>query len=233
MNRLIFISIRICEIEIQLQEKSSAEITREYISEHPSVIDCLSYDIVNFSALARKIMNETGAKNEEAVMVACRRYQMELQGKKAKENAIIATVRNSRVMTKSKVSIISARNEPRTLQALQRIQENTLLRSNSILTVQQGSRVLTIILGEEMMNETLAILDSDLVVSTRNRLSEITIQSPESIVETPGVLVRFSSALAEVGINCLEVVSCSTETTFVVPEEDMVRAYNVLSRLVS
>ncbi|MBX8631128.1 MAG: ACT domain-containing protein [Thermoplasmata archaeon] len=218
---------------MQLQEKSSAEIAREYISEHPSIIDCLSYDIVNFSALARKIMDETGARNEEAVMVACRRYQQEMAGRRAREASIISTVKNSRVMTKSKVSIISAKNEPRALQALQRIQSNALARNNSMFTVQQGSKVLTIILGEEMVEETVSILGRDLVIGTRNRLSEITIQSPESIVETPGVLVRFSSALAEIGVNCLEVVSCNTETTFVVPESDLMRAYNLLSRLVS
>ncbi|MCL4346588.1 MAG: ACT domain-containing protein, partial [Candidatus Thermoplasmatota archaeon] len=165
---------------MQLQEKSSAEIAREYISEHPSIIDCLSYDIVNFSALARKIMDETGARNEEAVMVACRRYQQEMAGRRAREASIISTVKNSRVMTKSKVSIISAKNEPRALQALQRIQSNALARNNSMFTVQQGSKVLTIILGEEMVEETVSILGRDLVIGTRNRLSEITIQSPES-----------------------------------------------------
>ena len=45
-----------------MTEKTSAEITRDYIGQHPSIMDCLSYDIVNFSALARKIMEETGAK---------------------------------------------------------------------------------------------------------------------------------------------------------------------------
>ncbi len=93
--------------------------------------------------------------------------------------------------------------------------------------------MLTIILDEEMVDETLAILDRDLVTSTTHRLSEITVQSPDSIVGTSGVLVRFSSALSDEGINCLEVVSCNTESTFVVNESEMLRAYNILSRLVS
>ena len=196
-------------------------------------MDCLAYDVVNFSALARKIMEETGAKNEEAVMVACRRFQQDIHNRKTRETDIMTTIRNSRVRMKSKVSIIVARNEPRTLQSLQRIQQNALARNNSMFTVQQGSKVLTIILDEEMVDETLAILDRDLVTSTTHRLSEITVQSPDSIVGTSGVLVRFSSALSDEGINCLEVVSCNTESTFVVNESEMLRAYNILSRLVS
>ena len=219
--------------DITLTEKTSAEITRDYISQHPSIMDCLAYDVVNFSALARKIMEETGAKNEEAVMVACRRFQQDIHNRKSREMDIMATIRNSRVRMKSKVSLIVARNEPRTLQALQRIQQNALARNNSMFTVQQGSKVLTIILDEEMVEETVAILEKDLVAGITHRLSEITVQSPESIVGTSGVLVRFSSALAEEGINCLEVVSCNTETTFVVGESDMLKAYNILSRLVS
>lgn len=216
-----------------MAEKTSAEITREYISRHPSILDCLGYDVVNFSALARKIMNETAAKNEEAVMIACRRFQQELMGRRSREMDVISTLTNSRVKLKSKVSLINARNEPRTLQILQKVQQNIVSKNNSMLTVQQGSRVLTIILDEEYVEETLSALGKDLVLNTRNRLGEITIESPDTILETPGILTRFSSSLSEAGINCLEVVSCNTESTFVVDEQNMVSAYNILSSLVS
>lgn len=216
-----------------MTEKTSAEITRDYIGQHPSIMDCLSYDIVNFSALARKIMEETGAKNEEAVMIACRRYQIELRNRRARENEVISTLRNSRVKLKSKVSLINARNEPRTLQLLQKIQQSIVTKNNSMLTVQQGSKVLTIILDEENLEQTLAALGKDIVLNTRSRLGELTVESPETIVETPGILTRFSSILSEAGINCLEVVSCNTESTFVVVEQDLIKAYNLLNMLVS
>ena len=80
-----------------LTEKTSAEITRDYISQHPSIMDCLAYDVVNFSALARKIMEETGARNEEAVMVACRRFQQDIHNRKTRELDILNTIRNSRL----------------------------------------------------------------------------------------------------------------------------------------
>lgn len=216
-----------------MAEKTSAEITRDYIGQHPSIMDCLSYDIVNFSALARRIMEETGAKNEEAVMIACRRFQVELRNRRTRENDIISTLKNSRVKLKSKVSLVNARNEPRTLQLLQKIQQNIVSKNNTMLTVQQGSKILTIILDEENLDETVSTLGKELVVNTRARLGEITVESPEAIVETPGILTRFSSVLSEAGINCLEVVSCNTESTFVVSEQDLIRAYNILSSLVS
>lgn len=219
--------------ESALAERTSAEITRDYIEQHQSILDCLSYDIVNFSALARKIMEETGARNEEAVMIACRRYQIELRNRRVRENDVLSTLKNSRVRLKSKISLVNARNEPRTLQLLQKIQQSIVSRNNTMLTVQQGSRVLTIILDEQNMEETLAMLGKELVINTMNRLGEITVESPEAIVETPGILTRFSSILSEAGVNCLEVVSCNTESTFVVSEQDLVKAYNLLHALVS
>lgn len=215
-----------------LHERSAAEITRDYILQHPSILDCLSYDIVNFSALARKIMEETGIRNEEAVMMACRRFQMELNSKKTREQEIISIIKNSRVKLKSKVALINARNEPRTLQILQRLQQHVVSKNNSMLTVQQGTKILTIIVDEEFLPEALDALGQELVVKTQSRLGEITVESPETIVETPGVLTRLAASLSEAGINCLEMVSCNTETTFVVEESEMVRAYNILSALV-
>ena len=54
--------------------ESLAEKTRVYIDAHPSVKDCVSKGLVNYSSLARAIMKELDLDNEEAVMIACRRY---------------------------------------------------------------------------------------------------------------------------------------------------------------
>ena len=52
-----------------------AEVTRRYIEAHPAVRDCLGYNIINFTALARQIRADTGLPNQEAIEVALRRYQ--------------------------------------------------------------------------------------------------------------------------------------------------------------
>src|SRR5207247_11217240 len=54
-----------------------ARQVREYIAGHPSITDALEMDIVNYSALARRICKELGIRREEAVLAACRRYAVE------------------------------------------------------------------------------------------------------------------------------------------------------------
>ena len=55
-------------------KESLAEKTRMYIDAHPSIKDCVAKGLINYSSLARMIMKDIGVDNEEAVMIACRRY---------------------------------------------------------------------------------------------------------------------------------------------------------------
>jgi len=60
------------------EKPSVAETTRKYIDRHPSIRDCISKDLVNFSSLSRLIMKEMGVTHEEAVLAASRRYAAKL-----------------------------------------------------------------------------------------------------------------------------------------------------------
>ena len=51
-------------------KESLAEKTRNYIDAHPSIKDCVSKGLINYSSLARLIMKDSGIENEEAVMIA-------------------------------------------------------------------------------------------------------------------------------------------------------------------
>ena len=59
-------------------KESLAEKTRVYIDAHPSIKDCVSKGLINYSSLARIIMKDLELDNEEAVMIACRRYASKL-----------------------------------------------------------------------------------------------------------------------------------------------------------
>ena len=55
-------------------KESLAEKTGIYIDSHPSVKDCVSRGLINYSSLARMIMKDLDLDNEEAVMIACRTF---------------------------------------------------------------------------------------------------------------------------------------------------------------
>ena len=53
------------------------ELTKKYIDSHPSIRDCLTTGLINYSALARQIrddLNISSKSTMEAVLIAARRY---------------------------------------------------------------------------------------------------------------------------------------------------------------
>ena len=76
-------------------KESLAEKTRIYIDAHPSVKDCVSKGLINYSSLARMIMKDLDLDNEEAVMIACRRYAGKLGVTTDHEMSILKILKDS------------------------------------------------------------------------------------------------------------------------------------------
>jgi hypothetical protein len=211
------------------QKESVAEKTRGYIDAHPSVKDCMAKDLINYSSLARLIMKDLSIKNEEAVMIACRRYAQKLS-KKDHEGDILAILADSRIEVKTKICIITASNDWTVLQRLERIFAK-LINQKALMQVIQGAQAITIIADEKLRNEVVNEVGETNVLKVREDLVEITVKSPQKIGDTSGVFSYLVSNLSEQGVNMVETVSCHTDTIFIIHERDMIQAYSILSKL--
>jgi len=212
------------------EKKSAALLTREYIDRHPSIRDCLSKDIVNFSSLARLIMAELGLQNEEAILAAARRYAHEL-GRSDTEGAILSLLGESRLELKTRIGIITAKNDWHVLSHLEGPVWKTLT-EKSTLQVIQGTNAITVITDDKHLDEVAAAVGKEYILKVRRDLAELCVKSPKRIEEVPGVVAYLSGMLAEHGINMLETVSCYTDTIFLVEKQDRMRAFEALSRRV-
>jgi hypothetical protein len=211
---------------------TTAEVTRRYIDDHPAIRDCLGYDIVNFTALARKIRADTGLPNQEAIEVALRRYPRLMRPERPLEMRVLDVVKGSRLEVRTRVAIITARADWDLLGRVLETGRTLLADHRHLLQLLQGPGALTILCEEDLVDAVLAVLGKRPVIAVHRQLSALTVRSPESIVETPGVLAFLAGALFRAGINSLELMSVYTDSTFVVREADVVHAFQVLSRLV-
>jgi hypothetical protein len=211
---------------------TAAEVTRRYIEDHPSVRDCLGYNIVNFTSLARKIRAETGITNQEAVEVACRRYQRQMRAAPPLEMRVLDVVKSSRLEVRTHVAIVTARNDWDLLGRLLETGRSLLADHRHLLQLLQGPGALTILCEEDLVDSILQTIGKRATLGVHRRLSALTVRSPERIVETPGVLAFLAGALFRSGINSLELMSVYTDSTFVVKEGDVLHAFRVLSQLV-
>ncbi|OGS52393.1 MAG: aspartate kinase, partial [Euryarchaeota archaeon RBG_13_61_15] len=199
------------------EKLSVAELTRKYIDRHPSIRDCISKDLVNYSSLSRLIMKETGVKHEEAVLAASRRYAAKLS-KTDFEGAIMSVFEESRLELKTRISIVVAKNEWIVLKNIEEIVKK-MLPEKSTMQVMQSANGITIVSEDKWLPSIIKAIGDDHILTVKQNLAEITVKSPARIEETTGAFTYLMSMLSEQGINLLEAMSCYTDTIFVVTRE--------------
>lgn len=212
-------------------KESLAEKTRLFIDTHPSVKDCVAKGLVNYSALARTIMKELDLDNEEAVMIACRRYASKLGTTTNHELDILKILRDSRLEMRTKTCIVTAKNEWTVLHKMDNLFKD-FWNDNSIMQVVQSASAVTIIADKLMKDRIVDTVGKFNIIKIRDNLVEIVVKSPEKIVDTSGVIAHLITNLSDAGINIEETVSCHTDTIFIVSEDEMIDAYSVLTRAI-
>ncbi len=210
---------------------STAQVVRDYIDTHPAVRDGIRMGILNLSALARLIMEETGVTSEEAALIACRRYEIEATGKTGEER-ILKVLRRSKLEIRTKVAIVTVRPSWHIYSKLEKAM-NALRGRNHPLHVIQGTGSVTVITDGSVIREIADILGAEEVLKKQDNLVELIVTSPDVIEDTPGILAFLAASLSSKGINFLEVISCYKDTMFVIEAKDMMSAFDTLNKIIS
>ncbi|NLL94571.1 MAG: ACT domain-containing protein [Thermoplasmatales archaeon] len=211
--------------------ESIAEKARAYIDAHPCIRDCVSKGLINYSSLARLIMKDLGLDNEEAVMMACRRYAGKLGTTSEHELSILSILKDSRLEMRTKTCIVTAKNDWTVLHKMDNLFKD-LWTDNSIMQIVQSASAVTIIADESLKGRIVDTVGRFNVIKIREGLVEIAVKSPERIVDTSGVIAFLITSLSNAGINIEETISCHTDTIFIVDEGDMIDAYGVLTKAI-
>ena len=214
-----------------VSRESLAERTRIYIDAHPSIKDCVAKGLINYSSLARLIMKGLEVGNEEAVMIACRRYASKLSVTTDHELAILSVLKDSRLEMRTKTCIVTAKNDWSVLHKMDNLFKD-LWNENSIMQCVQSASAVTIIADRMLKDRIMDTVGRFNIIKVRENLVEIAVKSPERIVDTSGVIAYLITNLSDAGINIEETVSCHTDTIFIVGESDMINAYSVLTKCI-
>ncbi len=213
-----------------LRPPSVAATVREYIDRRPVVRDALGMGIVNLSALSRHIMDETHISQEEAVLVACRRYQADPTAR-AYEKDIRKLLDKSRLEVRTRVAVWTLRPSWSLFGKLEKAVPKMQTQSSPV-HVLHGSESITVIADEQMDGSLQSVLEEDDIIKRKTGLVEVNLRTPSSVEDVPGLLAFLASSLAGRGINFLEVVSCHKDNMFVIDEADLFPAFEVLNALV-
>ncbi len=189
-----------------------AQNVRSYLRNKPYLLEALEKGIVNLSELSRQIQEELKTDNTTAVKAALRRFAEELQRHKQKrEEKVLHILKRSGMIIYDRKSVMITNKEIDAKNAL----KVDLLNKYVYLVDRTDlpERISTLIKHEDC--------------------TMIVVHSPEELEATPGVVAFLATLLAEQNINIIEFISCWTETIMVVEKKDSLKAYEVLSNMVS
>jgi hypothetical protein len=209
---------------------SVAQSVRTYIDARPVVRDALAMGIVNLSALTRQIRDETGLGSEEAVLVACRRYAPK-HASADYQSGIRKVLDKSKLEVRTRIATLTLHPSWKTSTRLEKALGSLQGRSHPI-HVLHGSESITIITDESLIAEMKDTLGTEDLIKQTKGLVELNIRSPDSIEDVPGVLAFLASTMAGRGINFVEVVSCYKDNIFIIEEDDLFQAFQVLNGLI-
>ncbi len=194
-----------------MAEKSIAKEVCAWIRERPYLSWALKKDLINFSSLSRMIQKDLGINNFDAVIVAVRRYQKEIDVVKSAGKEIMSLLEKSRLEIKTGMNVYIAK--PHLVRDLEK---------SEYLHLIKGSNAVTIISEKK--------LDIDCIKKKENML-EVKIVSPPEVENTVGVTAYVYSALAERGINIAETYSCYTDTILMFGKKDLARVMETLESI--
>lgn len=184
-----------------------AKQVSSWINEHPYLLYGLKKDVINFSSLARIIQKELQIKNFDAVIVAIRRYQKNIDILKSTGKEILDILKKSRLEIRTGVNVYITKDA------------KNVTKYDHII---KGSSATTIISSERLDIET---------IKKKENMLEVKIINPPEIENTSGVVAFIYSALAEKGINIVETYSCYTDTIFIFEKSDLSKIVETLESI--
>jgi hypothetical protein len=209
-------------------EKTTTELTNEYIKEHPDIKSCMKKGLINYSSLSRLIAKELGIgkkTSKEAILIAARRFREKLKKEQSFEKQIKELMEKTELEIKNKI-IVFILQKSIDLDSVNDIQK-TIRNESGRFYLLEGSDSYTIITQEKYSNLLEKKFKSRIITKHKD-LALINFKTPRDVEQMIGWLSYFSSLFAEHGVNILEFLSCWTDNIFVIDKKDVNKAIEFL-----
>ncbi len=214
-----------------MKRKSVSKVVEEVLKSHPSILDCLNLGVVNYTALARLFLNKVKEAlgrevTLESVKIALIRLNKsntvknvnyEFKIKKVLANSVLRIESDVVVLDVDKYAIVGKANE-----LLSKVLNARFFQ------LTQSTKTWTFVISREHVDIVKEIVGKHSILNKIEEQSAIILISPKDIIVTPGVIAYVTTLLFREGINLTQIISCYTDTIFVLDKEISLKAYKVL-----
>jgi|GEM_PF-1599788 len=206
---------------------SASEEALRYIRRHPSARDCLQSGLLNLSATARIIINQSAAKPalaRAAVVMALRRLKPRVAGV-SNQAALLKLVTSARLATESGIAVIiftRAKLVATEARRLRSFQQKYLTQSahGIIFDIAELPDASVLFCSASLAAEVRHEFFSSIIISHLG-MARVVLEFGPKIESTAGVVAYIYALLAERGINIVEEISCWNKIILFVRENDL------------
>lgn len=215
-----------------VNEKSITNATKEVVSNDLSFQDSLQRDYCNISALARIVkpqIDQMLGKNTsvESIVTALKRSRRDYD---VPEKPIASILAGSTVSVKTDVAKLSAAKSKKTIE---KVAKSLTQNVDSYISVSESIMSITLVFDDVVLDDVKSLFAQGEILEVEDDLAAIIVHSPEEIIKTPGCAIAFYNQLARRHINIEDTVSCYTDTIMLVRMDQVGKAFNALTDLIS
>ena len=213
-------------------KQTISRAVKEAVDRDLSIQDSLQYRYGNISAIARLIEPKVEASvnhkvNIESLITSIKRIRGDYKAPPADVTRIIS---GSMINVRTDIAKISIENTKRSLETVRKM---LAVNQEEFIQVSESISAITLIIDQRMIENIIAPLNGDVILEKEINLAAIIINSPETIVKTPGCLTAFYNQVSRRHVNIEDTVSCFTDTIIVVRMKDVGQAFAALTDLIS
>ena len=213
-------------------EKSITDAVKEVVNNDLSFQDSLQRDYCNISALARIIkpkIDQMLGKNTstESIVTALKRSRRDYD---VPERPIALILAGSTVSVKTDVAKVSAAKTRRTVE---KVAKSLTQNADNYISVAESMMSITLVFDDVLLEDVKAMFTHDDILEIEDDMAAIIVHSPEDIIKTPGCAIAFYNQLSRRHINIEDTVSCYTDTIMLVRMDQVGKAFNALTELIS
>ncbi|MCS7108602.1 MAG: hypothetical protein RMH77_01860 [Sulfolobales archaeon] len=215
---------------------SVSNAVRKIITTHPSLLDCIKLGVVNYSSLARLIVDEVKMVgdfkevNSNAVKMSLIRFSEMLKSRRTIDEVIRKVLAGTTIELQTDLKLITLRKEV----VFSRIRDfMPIITQARFFQLTQGTKTFTMIVSDDVGREVIKFFGREFIEEVINDQSAIILISPKDIITVPGVIAYITSLLSWHGINITQVISCYVDTILVLERKDALRTYSLIEELIT
>lgn len=201
---------------------------REILSKKPEIEKCYQEGLINRRSLARYLIKEGIAKNNqlEAVIAMLRRFKFKEQKKETKD-----FFRDIKVNIKDKILILEFEKEKELMQKLQKVIAHTNYDKGDTLKIVVGTAAIKIFIDKENESEVKDLFKQFKLKHRFDNISEISLLFSDKATDAKGILTTITTELSLNDIPVNELLTGAPELLIYLKDKYVLKAYEIIKRL--